>query len=321
MRNNGIRTIDLFCGCGGMALGFKNAGFEIVSAADNWHAALETLTVNLPDVETANIDLSNRELAFSFIRNKKADLIIGGPPCQDFSHAGKRDESMGRADLTISFAEIVAQSDVKWFVMENVDRARRSNALRIAKRILNDAGYGLAETILDASLCNVPQKRKRYFLIGELGAEDSFLLKCLNERMSDSPITVRSYFQENGIQLDTEFYYRHPRTYARRAIFSIDEPSPTIRGVNRPIPSTYKRHINDPVGPEKARPLTTQERSIIQTFPVGYKFLGKKTDVEQMIGNAVPVKLAEYVAKCLCDHIIRLKKTTEKQLTLVFDNN
>jgi DNA (cytosine-5)-methyltransferase 1 len=321
MKSNGIRTIDLFCGCGGMVLGFKNAGFETVSAADNWDAALETLAANLPDVETVNIDLSKREHAFSFIRNQKAELIIGGPPCQDFSHAGKRDESMGRADLTVSFAETVAHSNVKWFVMENVDRAKNSNAIRIAKKVFEDAGYGLTEAILDASLCNVPQKRKRYFLIGELGGKDSFLLDRLLQGLSHVPLTVRQFFHDNGLELDTEFYYRHPRTYARRGIFSIDEPSPTIRGVNRPIPSTYRKHKNDPVGPERARPLTAKERSLIQTFPNGFEFCGTKTEIEQMIGNAVPVKMAEYVARCLHDHIAGSSVISLGQLALVFDDN
>ncbi|MGI8504092.1 MAG: DNA cytosine methyltransferase, partial [Hassallia sp.] len=94
------------------------------------------------------------------------------------------------------------------------------------------------------------------------------------------------------------------RSYKRRAIFSIDEPSPTIRGVNRPIPKNYKIHPGDaaPLTPQ-LRSLTTIERSYIQTFPPNFIFESCKTDLEQMIGNAVPVKLAEYVAKCLYEYM------------------
>ena len=103
-----------------------------------------------------------------------------------------------------------------------------------------------------------------------------------------------------GYSLGVEFYYRHPRSYARRGIFSIHEPSPTIRGVNRPIPQGYQIKHNDPVKSlDGIRPLTTTERSYIQTFPPTFHFLGSKTEVEQMIGNAVPVNLGQYVAAAI----------------------
>lgn len=104
-------------------------------------------------------------------------------------------------------------------------------------------------------------------------------------------------FDYLGNELGIEFYYRHPWSYKRRAIFSIYEPSPTIRGVNRPIPKGYKKHAADAADiTENVRALTTIERSYIQTFPKDFELKGTKTALEQMIGNAVPVKLAEYVA-------------------------
>ena len=108
-------------------------------------------------------------------------------------------------------------------------------------------------------------------------------------------MTVRDYL---GNSLKTQFYYMHPRSYNRRGVFSIDEPSATIRGVNRPIPQKYKKHHGDKADPAdgNVRELTARERSYIQTFPKKFVFEGTKTDVEQAIGNAVPIKLAEFVA-------------------------
>ena len=108
-------------------------------------------------------------------------------------------------------------------------------------------------------------------------------------------MTLRDYF---GDSLGFEHYYRHPRNYSRRAIFSIDEPAPTMRGVNRPVPKGYPGHPNDtcPVS-DTLHALTTAERALIQTFPKDFIWVGSKTDVEQMIGNAVPVNLAQYVAE------------------------
>ena len=86
------------------------------------------------------------------------------------------------------------------------------------------------------------------------------------------------------------------------AFFSIDEPSPTIRGVNRPVPQGYTRHPHDPECIDGLRPLTTQERAQVQIFPKDFVFKGTKTDLEQIIGNAVPVKLAEFVANRITDY-------------------
>ncbi|MCS6811990.1 MAG: DNA cytosine methyltransferase [Cyanobacteria bacterium] len=294
-----MRTVDLFCGCGGLSLGFQNAGFDIVAAFDSWLPAIEVYKNNFRH-PIFNMDLSKSD-ACETIAQLKPEIIIGGPPCQDFSSAGKRDESLGRADLTLSFADIIAYIKPQWFVMENVERIAKSQVLRSALQIFKESEYGLTSVMLDASLCGVPQVRKRYFLIGQLHGIDDALNYYLRKNQSKKPMTVFDYL---GHSLGIEYFYRHPRSYKRRAVFSIYEPSPTVRGVNRPIPKTYKKHKGDPCDiTEDLRPLTTIERSYIQTFPKTFKFEGNKTDLEQMIGNAVPVKLAEYVAKCILEYI------------------
>lgn len=287
-----MKVVDLFCGCGGLSLGFQKAGFKVLAAFDNWDDAIAVYHTNFKH-PVIKQDLSNVEETVEKVKKYKPDMIIGGPPCQDFSSAGKRDENNGRGDLTIDYAQVIATVKPEWFVMENVDRITKTGKLVEAKKIFKESGYGLTYTILNASLCGAPQRRKRFIMIGHLGEEDGFMSKILEERQSDKEMTVAEYF---GKQLDIKYYYRHPRSYVRRGIFSVDEPSPTIRGVNRPIPVGYQLHSNDPVKSlDGVRPLTTQERSMIQTFPKSFKFLGTKTDMEQMIGNAVPVNLAKFV--------------------------
>ena len=281
-----------------MSLGFQKAGFSVEAAFDNWKPAIEVYRANFSH-PVYNQDLS-QDFNINILREIEAEMIIGGAPCQDFSSAGKRDETLGRADLTVRFAKIISEVLPEWFVMENVPRIEKSGILREAKIIFKKAGYGLTETILDASLCDVPQTRKRFFLIGHLKSADNFLDAYLNKNQSSRPMTVFEYLGEN---LDVEFYYRHPRSYKRRGIFSVHEPSPTVRGVNRPIPKTYIKHSGDACEPNgKVRPLTTIERSYLQTFPTDFVFFGSKSDLEQMIGNAVPVKLAEYVANCINEY-------------------
>lgn len=292
-----MKALDLFCGCGGLSLGFQKAGFEIVGAYDAWQLAIDTYNENMSHQATF-FDLGDVQGFLKEIKKKKFDVIFGGPPCQDFSSAGHRKER-DMANLTMSYAAIIAEAKPLYFVMENVARARNSNAYQQARKLFSSAGYGLTEMVLDASYCGVPQIRKRFFCIGTLNETDGFMEDILKKSMDTKRMTVRDYF---GDELGLENYYRHPRNYNRRAVFSVDEPSMTIRGMNRPIPEGYKGHRCDTAPIDKrVRPLTTQERSRIQTFPENFKWLGSKTDTEQMIGNAVPVNLARFVAGCIAD--------------------
>jgi DNA (cytosine-5)-methyltransferase 1 len=156
------KTVDLFAGCGGLSLGFQNAGFEIMGAFELWDTAVTCYEKNFSH-PVFRTDLSDVAAAVSKIKDLAPDIIIGGPPCQDFSHAGKRIEA-GRASLTSSFAKIVAGVRPSYFVMENVDRTQKSEAHVIAGKIFKESGYGLTEITLDASFCGAPQKRKRFFL-------------------------------------------------------------------------------------------------------------------------------------------------------------
>ncbi|WP_069470732.1 DNA cytosine methyltransferase [Candidatus Marithrix sp. Canyon 246] len=292
-----MRCVDLFSGCGGFSLGFEQAGFDVVAAIDNWQPALDVYKDNFSHPVILQ-DLSDEDEAIQKIIQFSPSLIMGGPPCQDFSSAGKRDITLGRADLTYHFANIVCSVKPKWFVMENVEQIKKTHILRdIVEQFINQ-GYGLSSVILNASYCDVPQARTRLFLIGHLGDKHNQLNQILKEMLSDQPMTIRDYL---GDDLDLEYYYRHPRNYNRRGVFSIDEPSPTVRGVNRPIPKGYKLNSCDPKGVElnTIRPLTTVERSYLQTFPKDFKLNGTKTNLEQMIGNAVPVKLAKFVAEAI----------------------
>ncbi len=311
-----MRIVDLFCGGGGMSLGFQNAGFAVVASIDNWPVALAHCKANFSH-DVRECDLADASSAISLVKEYDPEIMIGGPPCQDFSSAGKRNESGGRADLTVSYAEIVAAVSPAFFVMENVERAIRSKAFAAATAIFQKAGYGLTTVILDASRCGVPQIRKRLFVVGSLAHSDGFLHEYLMEGQSLTQMTLREYF---GNKLDFDHYYRHPRSYARRAVFSTDEPSPTIRGVNRPVPTGYPGHPGDPVPVASGvRPLTTRQRAMVQTFPESYLLSGGKSDLEQLIGNAVPVKLAEHVAIALRKFLSRSADIKQEAFVLYED--
>ncbi|WP_251158074.1 DNA cytosine methyltransferase [Caniella muris] len=292
-----MRAVDVFAGCGGMSLGFEQAGVEVVAGFDSWKPAVEIYRANFnhPMYEKDLCDDDTVEV----ISALRPDIIMGGPPCQDYSIAGKR-ELGDRANLTIRFAEIVCGVRPEWVVFENVYNIERFGTLPVMKTMLKDAGYGLTACVLDASRCGVPQARRRFFLVGHLGSDDGFLDDALESGLSEKQMTVRDYL---GDKLGTQYYYMHPRSYARRAVFSVDEPSATIRGINRPIPENYKRHHADAAAIEEGvRALTTKERSYLQSFPESFKLEGAKTSVELAIGNAVPPALAKYVAERVVNH-------------------
>ena len=286
------RTVDLFAGVGGLSLGFQQAGFDVVGAFEYWDKAISVYRANF-DHHVHQVDLSEVSNATQIVEKYKPEVVIGGPPCQDFSSAGKRNER-ANARLTQAFAHIATAVNPLVIVMENVPRARLSQSYSEARATLKENGYGITETVLDASYCGVPQRRKRFFCVAFRGREDGLLDDYFESEPDVSPMSVADYM---GHELDTEYYYRHPRNYSRRAIYSIHEPSATVRGVNRPIPPSYNGHHLDAANRELARPLSTYERSRIQTFPPDWQWIGTKTDVEQMIGNAVPVQLARFIAE------------------------
>lgn len=294
------KLIDLFAGCGGMSLGFQNAGFNVIAAYDNWQPAIDIYKCNFTH-EIFKRDLSSEDITGE-LKRLSPDIIIGGPPCQDFSIAGKRNFDGHRANLTLIYSHIIETVRPRWFVMENVYNIEKSPIFNKAIEVFKSAGYGITKHVWDASYMGVPQMRRRYFVIGRLDTDDDFILDDLKINLSKERMTLAQYLGTN--QLDTEFYYMHPRSYARRAIFSVNEASATIRGVNRPIPSGYKCHPADKTKDlTKVRSLTSKERSYIQTFPDSFNFIGAKTDVEQAIGNAVPVKMAEYIGKTIFNYM------------------
>ncbi len=288
-----MRVVDLFAGAGGLSMGFELAGFEVVAAYDWWQPAVECYRANFKH-PIHEWDLQNVELALEHIVSYKPQLIVGGPPCQDFSSAGKRREG-ANASLTEAFAEIAVGCNPAVIVMENVPRAKSSWAWQGAKELFHGAGYRCVEVVLDASYYGAPQIRKRVFCVATRNNDLEVFLEQIECMRSNSQLSVADYM---GSELDFTDYYRHPRNYSRRAVYSIHEPSATIRGVNRPVPPSYPGHPLDTAPADTVRALTTYQRGRIQTFPKDWCWPenGSKAKTEQLIGNAVPVELAHAVA-------------------------
>lgn len=168
------KAIDLFCGAGGMSLGFEQAGFDIVLGVDmdGHHVAVHKRNFpNHPTLRASVVDLT-ADLVFEAIGGRtEIDLVCGGPPCQGFSHMGLRDTQDPRSSLVHHFARLVSEIRPKVFVMENVPGMASGDTKPVLEQVVRfsgEAGYKITMPVqvLDASHFGVPQKRKRLFVLG-----------------------------------------------------------------------------------------------------------------------------------------------------------
>lgn len=163
-----MKAISLFSGAGGMDVGFKNAGFNVIAANELDKHACETFRANHPDCKLieGNIDSCGEEL-FTL---KGIDVVFGGPPCQGFSVAGKMDPDDPRSKLIFSFCNIVERVKPKAFVMENVKALGSLSKFEDVRiKLLSrfqKAGYKTTIHILNSKDFGVPQARERVFFIG-----------------------------------------------------------------------------------------------------------------------------------------------------------
>jgi DNA (cytosine-5)-methyltransferase 1 len=167
--------IELFCGAGGMSLGFEQAGLNVAAAFDIEPINVDIHTQNHPGCRTLREDvtrLTGKKIrSLSGLGNRRIDVLFGGPPCQGFSEIGKGDVDDPRNLLLLDFARLVAELRPSYFVIENVKGVlfnRTSATLQGCLDRIDRAGYSIIVPIraINASDFGVPQNRKRVFIIG-----------------------------------------------------------------------------------------------------------------------------------------------------------
>ncbi|MGX5722832.1 DNA cytosine methyltransferase [Shinella zoogloeoides] len=312
-----MRVVELFCGAGGMSLGLKQAGFKIVGAYDNMKAAVDTYRANLGD-HVHQVDLSNILTVVPRILAERPDMIVGGPPCQDYSIAGNRVEDKN-ARLTLAFAITIVTCRPEWFVMENVVQAARSTNWREAKDVLKKAGYGISESKVKFQYHDVPQARKRLIVVGRLGERDGFMSSAIAAKASETPMSLRDGLVTNG-NLKGCFYLKAPpeltallrggHVYTRplmkgRAVRSVDEPYATLTRTSGEPPSArlrakYQANPRDSAPLEKAAVMDQKYLSMVQGFPPDWTWVSRsRRQTMVMIANAVPPPAAKRIGEVI----------------------
>jgi DNA (cytosine-5)-methyltransferase 1 len=171
-KGRNIAVLDLFCGAGGFSEGFRQAGYKIVAGIDNDAESLETFKYNFPEAMAINMDLSlsidNKKSPLKELFKNKIHVIIGGPPCQGFSIAGKRDKTDPRNNLYKAYLAKIKNFDPIAIVVENVPTILGLYRGGIAQAIVSDfksLGFDTKILTLLASDYGVPQSRKRTFFV------------------------------------------------------------------------------------------------------------------------------------------------------------
>ena len=192
-------VLDLFCGCGGMSLGFEEAGYHVLLGIDIWKDALETYKYNHKQSKTLCADMAslNPVEVEKLLDGHKIDVIIGGPPCQGFSIAGKRIVDDERNKLYKGFVRMVNYFQPKAFVMENVPNILSIGGGAVKEAIIKDfeeLGYHIEVQVMLASNYGVPQNRRRAVFVGtrnnavyEFPAPYSIPKVTSKEALSDLP--------------------------------------------------------------------------------------------------------------------------------------
>lgn len=218
--SNKPTVIDLFCGCGGLSQGFIDAGFKVKLGVDNWQDALMTFENTHKDAKGINADLF--EETPQSISNKAGikdiDIIVGGPPCQGFSIAGKRVIDDERNKLYKSFVSFVEFYKPKAFVMENVP-----NIISMGKGIVKDSilkdfediGYKVVYKVLLASDYGVPQNRKRAIFVG-LQSNANFEFPSPTSSQQITSAEAISDLPENSIDDGKSYLMKAQSTYQKQ---------------------------------------------------------------------------------------------------------
>ena len=340
-RKTSYTAIELFAGCGGLALGFENAGFNSQLLVEIDKDAVQTLIKNRPKWNVRHDDV--RDVDFSEFENH-IDIVSGGFPCQAFSYAGK---GLGfgdtRGTLFFEFLRCVRQVRPKIALGENVrGLLKHDNGRTLATMIheLENEGYTVKVQLLKAQFLDVPQKRERLIILGirnDLDVEHLFpkpkdytislretfdyLDNCeieLSDRYegyqySEAKYKVMDIVPAGGCWRDLpidiqkqymkgSFHLSGGKTGMARRL-SLDEPSLTLT-CNPAQKQTERCH------PIETRPLSVREYAIIQTFPNDWEFVGSLSSRYKQIGNAVPVNLGYHIGRALIA-LLSGKNTTE----------
>lgn len=322
-----LTYIDLFSGAGGLSLGFEQAGFQQLLSVEMEPDYCQTYRANFPGHQLLQKDLTTltEQDLINCLNGQSVDLVIGGPPCQGFSMAGKIGRTFTddpRNHLFKEFVRIVKIVRPCFFVMENVARLYTHNSGKTRTEIIQafqNIGYSVECKVLNAADFGVPQIRSRVIFIGrrdkgkisfpepfqishqtvgsaighfpKLAAGESNPHVANHEAMNHSAqMLEKMAFVKNGGNRNDIPESLRPKTGDIRKYIRYDSNKPAVC-----ITGDMRKVFHY----EQNRALTVRELAALQSFPDDFVFCGNKIAQQQQVGNAVPPLLAKAIAESI----------------------
>lgn len=309
-QENKPKVVDLFSGAGGLTQGFIEAGYNILFGVEHDFHAAQTYSANF-NHPMLNVDICSLDVDKLVETYGSADIIIGGPPCQGFSMAGKRDNKDPRNSLFMEYLRFVKAFNPKYFVMENVPgiltmKTQTGELVKdIIEKEVSNLGYNVKYQKLYAPDYGIPQKRKRVIFLG-------WRNDIIEPTYPEATHTKETYVCVKDIlipkdEVDSKYY--HSQKMITGFFERLKKNKENGKGFgaqfikeNEPCYTISARYYKDgcdalvKYSDTEIRKLTEKEVARIQTFPDTFKFPVSSIQTYKQIGNAVPCKLANAIA-------------------------
>lgn len=298
-----FKVLDVFAGCGGLALGFEAAGFETVGyemLAD----ASKTYSANLNGTCHQKFLEPGQNLTDS------ADVVIGGPPCQPFSVGGLQSGKSDKRDGFPVFLSIVERYQPQIAMFENVRGMmfRNSDYLNHITQSMRALGYLVEQKLLNAIHFGVPQKRERLFVVAHKGVWE-FPKPLFNEKYftAGEALADLAFQIDNSTKFLTKSMDEYVAKYEKKSScknprdLHLDQPSRTVTCRNLNGATGDMLRVKLPDGRRKR--LSVREGARLQSFPDWFDFYGTESDQFNQVGNAVPPLLAKAIANSVMSYL------------------
>lgn len=337
--DEGVPTVDLFAGAGGLSLGFAAAGFDVAAAAEWDDDACDTFEKHHPLANVVRGDLGEPDsLAALGALKGSVRVVVGGPPCQPWSSGGKRlgpEDPRDGFPLFLRVLRLLGR-DVEAFVMENVSGIQRGSRREHYEALLSELrqlGFVVSPPKeVNAADYGVPQNRRRVIAVGLRGQTFKFPEPSHGPGRPSPWVTSGSVLstrhtmgtENTAIVTYARFPDLRPSPYDGHVYngggrpIDLSRPAPTLlasMGGNKTpwldtmgIAPEYHAALMAGLPPRSglvpgARRITVEEAALLQTFPEGLEFAGRKSSQYRQVGNAVPPLLAHVVGAALREQL------------------
>lgn len=313
--NTNWNYIDLFAGGGGLSLGIKQAGFNKLCDVEILPFAHNTLVRNFPEAQHYNGDITEFN-PNEYLNNQRVHLVVGGPPCQGFSVAGKRDINDQRNFLFNQYVRVVREVQPYFFVLENVPgiiTLKKGEFYHNIIREFEALGYNVSVRIMEAADYGVPQLRTRAIFIGNrLGLNNPYPIPIL---------TPENYNTIDGAIADLENAPRCAETnheWTRPSAQMVERISQVPPGgslyetfsdsykrqrIGHPSMTIKENHGGTHIHYRLNRCISAREMARLQTFPDSFIFEGRFKQAFIQVGNAVPPLLAKHIGLAIREQL------------------